>query len=178
MNETVKALELSRFGGPEVFRLAEKPSKPLKPNEVRIRVAASGVNFADVMMRMGAYPEAPPLPFVPEGDDACVDLAPTLGTTMIGFRSDREAFADVRVRRAVAAALTPVAAAFPEKGLISRPAEGGGLLPPAMPGHDHHVSAPLDLEGSRALLAEAGHPGGAGLPRLRMLVSISRRRSM
>jgi len=32
---------------------------------VRIRVTASGVNFADLMMRMGMYPEAPPLPFIP-----------------------------------------------------------------------------------------------------------------
>jgi len=32
---------------------------------VRIAVKASGVCFADVLMRMGLYPEAPPLPFVP-----------------------------------------------------------------------------------------------------------------
>jgi oligopeptide transport system substrate-binding protein len=112
------------------------------------------------------------MPFVPEEDDeACVDLAPTLGTAWIGFRSDRGPLTDVRVRRALAGALAPVARAFPESGLVGRPAEGGGLLPPAMPGHDHHVSPRLDLEGARALLAEAGYPGGAGLPRLRMLVA-------
>ncbi len=111
-------------------------------------------------------------PFVPDdADDGCIDLAPRLGTAMIGFRSDREAFTDVRVRRAVAAALAPVAQRFAEVGLMGRAAEGGGLLPPAMPGHDHNVSAPLDLDGARALLAEAGHPDGAGLPPLEMLVS-------
>jgi peptide/nickel transport system substrate-binding protein/oligopeptide transport system substrate-binding protein len=40
-----------------------------------------------------------------------------------------------------------------------------------MPGHDHHVSESVDLDAARALLAEAGHAGGAGLPRLQMLVS-------
>ncbi len=35
------------------------------PGEVRIRVAAAGVNFADVMMRLGLYPDAPKLPAVP-----------------------------------------------------------------------------------------------------------------
>jgi len=114
-------------------------------------------------------------PFVPDhgddADDACTDLAPRLGTAIIGFRTDRQAFADVRVRRAVAAALAPVAKAFPDVGLMGRAADGGGLLPPAMPGHDHHVSTLFDLEAARALLAEAGHHGGAGLPRLEMLVS-------
>jgi len=35
------------------------------PGAVRIAVAASGVNFADLMMRMGLYAGAPPTPFVP-----------------------------------------------------------------------------------------------------------------
>ncbi|KAJ3082172.1 hypothetical protein HDU99_003426 [Rhizoclosmatium hyalinum] len=34
------------------------------PGEVRIRVKAFGVNFADIMARMGIYPEAPPFPCV------------------------------------------------------------------------------------------------------------------
>lgn len=37
----------------------------LKSDEVKIRVKAAGVNFADLMMRMGLYPEAPEPPFVP-----------------------------------------------------------------------------------------------------------------
>ncbi len=112
-------------------------------------------------------------PFTPdEGeDDGCVDFAPSLGTSMLGFRSDREVFRDVRTRRAVAAVLAPVGGTFAELGLVSRPAMGGGLLPPAMPGHDHRVSEALDLDAARALLAEAGHPGGAGMPRLEMLLT-------
>lgn len=59
------ALQITRKGGPEVFKLIELPNPPMRPDGVRIRVTASGVNFADIMMRMGMYPEAPPVPFVP-----------------------------------------------------------------------------------------------------------------
>jgi ABC-type transport system substrate-binding protein/class 3 adenylate cyclase len=110
--------------------------------------------------------------FVPEhGDDTCVESSPALGTTMIGFRPGRELFSDVRMRRAVAGALAPVAGAFAQLGLVGRPPAGGGLLPPAMPGHDHHVTPPLDIPAVRALLAEAGHPGGAGLAPVQVLIS-------
>lgn len=34
------------------------------PGHVRIRVKAAGVNFADIMARLGVYPDAPPLPAV------------------------------------------------------------------------------------------------------------------
>jgi ABC-type transport system substrate-binding protein/class 3 adenylate cyclase len=111
-------------------------------------------------------------PFVPEaGDDSRTDFAPALGTVMIGFRGGQEPFADVRMRRAVAAVLKPVARELESLRLVGRPAAGGGLLPPAMPGHDHHITEPVDAAAVRTLLAEAGHPGGAGLSPLRMLIS-------
>jgi NADPH:quinone reductase-like Zn-dependent oxidoreductase len=61
----VKALELTRHGGPEAFRLVDRPSGLVGAGEIRIEVKAAGINFADLMMRMGLYPEAPKLPFVP-----------------------------------------------------------------------------------------------------------------
>jgi NADPH:quinone reductase-like Zn-dependent oxidoreductase len=61
----MKALQIARSGGPEALKVVELPSPALMPDGVRIQVAAAGVNFADLMMRMGLYPEAPPLPFVP-----------------------------------------------------------------------------------------------------------------
>jgi synaptic vesicle membrane protein VAT-1 len=59
------ALQITRAGGPEVLKLIELPSPALTPDGVRVEVKAAGINFADLMMRMGMYPEAPPLPFVP-----------------------------------------------------------------------------------------------------------------
>ena len=58
-------IQIVRFGGPEVFRAVQRPAAPLPPDHVRIRVSATGINFADVQMRMGLYPKAPRLPFAP-----------------------------------------------------------------------------------------------------------------
>jgi NADPH:quinone reductase-like Zn-dependent oxidoreductase len=43
----------------------ELPEKRIAPKDVRIRVEAAGVNFADLMGRVGLYPDAPPLPYAP-----------------------------------------------------------------------------------------------------------------
>ena len=44
--------------------LREAPDPVVKKAHVRIRVHYSGINFADIMARMGLYPDAPPLPAV------------------------------------------------------------------------------------------------------------------
>jgi len=44
--------------------VAERAAVALRPGSVRIAVAASGVNFADVMARIGVYPDAPRPPCV------------------------------------------------------------------------------------------------------------------
>jgi NADPH:quinone reductase-like Zn-dependent oxidoreductase len=56
---------ISKPGRPEV--LVDRPVDPaaLAADEVRIEVAAAGVNFADVVGRMGNYPDAPPMPYSP-----------------------------------------------------------------------------------------------------------------
>lgn len=56
---------LSRKGGGEVLQIREADPPRPQPAEVRIAVEAAGVNFADVMMRRGLYPDAPRLPAVP-----------------------------------------------------------------------------------------------------------------
>ena len=50
---------------PEVLKVREAPDPEPKAGEVRIRVEASGVNFADILGRMGLYPDLPPIPVVP-----------------------------------------------------------------------------------------------------------------
>ncbi len=60
----MRSVWIPRIGPPEVLELRETPDPHPGPGEVRIRVAASGVNFADVMARMGLYPDAPKLPCV------------------------------------------------------------------------------------------------------------------
>ena len=55
---------IPRHGGPDVLEVRESPDPSPKRGEVGIRVEAVGVNFADIMARMGLYPDAPPLPAV------------------------------------------------------------------------------------------------------------------
>jgi synaptic vesicle membrane protein VAT-1 len=55
---------IPRTGGPDVLEVRESDDPTPGPGEVRIRVAATGVNFADVLARMGLYPDAPAVPCV------------------------------------------------------------------------------------------------------------------
>jgi NADPH:quinone reductase len=55
---TMRAIEISHPGGPDVLRLAERPIPQPGPGEVLIKVAASGINRPDVFQRLGNY--APP----------------------------------------------------------------------------------------------------------------------
>lgn len=56
---TMKAIEITSFGAPEVLRLGERPLPVAGAGEMLIRVAASGVNRPDVLQRTGNYPVPP-----------------------------------------------------------------------------------------------------------------------
>ena len=60
----MRALTITRYGGPEVLALLEAPDPLPAPGQVRIRVMRSGLNFADVSARVGLYPDAPKPPLV------------------------------------------------------------------------------------------------------------------
>jgi NADPH:quinone reductase-like Zn-dependent oxidoreductase len=60
----MRAVVVRKHGGPDVLRVEERPDPGLDAGEVRIQVAAAGINFADVMARMGLYPDAPKTPCV------------------------------------------------------------------------------------------------------------------
>ena len=55
---------ITRIGPPEVLELREASDPTPGPGQVRIRVRAIGINFADIMARLGLYPDAPKLPAV------------------------------------------------------------------------------------------------------------------
>jgi NADPH2:quinone reductase len=58
----MKAIVISRFGGPEVLELREVQAPEPARGEVRVRVRATAVNRADLMQRMGTYPAPPDAP--------------------------------------------------------------------------------------------------------------------
>src|SRR6201987_1048849 len=60
----MRAVVITKDGGPGVLEVQEQPDREIGPGEVRIDVAAAGINFADVMARMGLYRDAPPTPCV------------------------------------------------------------------------------------------------------------------
>jgi NADPH:quinone reductase-like Zn-dependent oxidoreductase len=60
----MRAVVITKHGGPEALQVQERPDPQLAPGEVRIEVAACGINFADVMARIGVYPDAPKPPCV------------------------------------------------------------------------------------------------------------------
>ena len=60
----MRALVITEAGPPEVLRVQERPDPEPGPGEARVAVKAVGINFAEVMARMGLYPDAPPLPAV------------------------------------------------------------------------------------------------------------------
>jgi NADPH2:quinone reductase len=55
----MRAIEITRFGPPEVLKEATRPDPVAGPDEVLVRVVASGVNRPDVMQRNGNYPPPP-----------------------------------------------------------------------------------------------------------------------
>lgn len=59
----MRAIAISKPGGPDVLQLVERPSPEPSRGEVRVRVRATAINRADLLQRMGAYPapaDSPP----------------------------------------------------------------------------------------------------------------------
>ena len=60
----MKQMFIVGHGGPEKLQLRESPDPSPARGEIRIRVKASGVNFADILARQGLYPDSPRIPCV------------------------------------------------------------------------------------------------------------------
>ena len=60
----MRAVVLRETGGPEQLALAEVPEPEPGEGQVVVDVRAAGINFADVLVRLGRYPQPPKLPTV------------------------------------------------------------------------------------------------------------------
>lgn len=61
----MRAIQVTEYGGTDVFEHTDVDVPAPDRGEVRIDVAAAGVNFADVEKRRGNYPDSPTPPYVP-----------------------------------------------------------------------------------------------------------------
>jgi NADPH:quinone reductase-like Zn-dependent oxidoreductase len=60
----MRAVWIMKTGGPEALAVRETPDPEAGPGQVRVRVHAAGLNFAEVMARQGLYPDAPKPPCI------------------------------------------------------------------------------------------------------------------
>ena len=90
----MKAIRCREWGAPDVLRLEEADSPSLKPHQVRIRVRAAGVNFADSLMVGGTYQVKPPFPFTP-GLEAAGEIVET-GSAVDGLQAGQRVLAVLR----------------------------------------------------------------------------------
>jgi NADPH:quinone reductase len=61
MPNTIKAISITAFGGPEQLQVVDLAVGEPGPGEIRIRHHACGLNFIDIYQRTGLYPNALPL---------------------------------------------------------------------------------------------------------------------
>jgi putative PIG3 family NAD(P)H quinone oxidoreductase len=82
----VLAIEISRFGGPEVLVPAERPTPVPQAGEVLIKVAAAGINRPDALQRRGGYAPPPGASDIPGLEVAGTIVEVGAGRTSAGER--------------------------------------------------------------------------------------------
>ena len=85
----MKAIQVSKVGGPEVLTLVDVPVPTAKANEALVEIKATGVNFIDVYFREGRYPTS--LPFV-NGQEAAGVVTDVGSDVKTVKRGDRVAY--------------------------------------------------------------------------------------
>jgi NADPH:quinone reductase len=112
----MKAVLCREWGDPESLVIGDVPSPPLGPGDVRIRVRACGLNFADTLQIAGKYQVKPPFPFTP-GLEVGGEIAET-GDNVRDLRIGDRVMAPTHGN------------AFAEEVIV--PAEAAVPIPPAM----------------------------------------------
>ena len=121
----MRAIVCENWGDPDTLKLGELPAPAMGPGQVRIRMRAAGVNFADTVLVRGNYQEKPELPFAPglEGAGEILEVADDITSFKPGDRVMAVVSAGGFAEEAVCNASTvfplpegmdyPTAAAFP-----------------------------------------------------------------
>ncbi len=84
----MRAAVVTKYGEPEVLKIQDWKEPFPKRGEVKIRVKAIGLNFADIYARLGLYPSVPKPPFIP-GIEVCGIIVKTGDGVRKWRRGDR-----------------------------------------------------------------------------------------
>ncbi|WP_034387426.1 NADPH:quinone oxidoreductase family protein [Deinococcus sp. YIM 77859] len=117
MSETMKAVVVERLGPPDVMELRELPVPQPGPGEVRLRVEAVGINFADVLAVAGEYLTRTRVPYTPGMEFAGVVDA--LGEGVTGVQLGQRVAALAGRGGLAEYAVTPAAALVPIPASLS-----------------------------------------------------------
>jgi synaptic vesicle membrane protein VAT-1 len=84
----MRAVWLTGHNGPDSFQVREGPDPVPAAGQVRVRIRAAGVNFAELMASQGLYPDAPPLPCVLgyEASGVIDAVGPSVSADLVGRR--------------------------------------------------------------------------------------------
>ncbi len=164
----MRAIQVSKSGGPDVLTVVELPVPLPRPNEVIVRIGAVGVNFIDVYQREGRYPL--PLPFVAGSEAAGVVDA--VGADVKVLRAgDRVAYAGVLGSYAEAAAV-PADRVVRLPDAVDFPHAAAAMLQGMTAHYLTHAAYPVK-RGETALVHAAA--GGVGLLLVQMVKRLGAR---
>src|ERR1700758_1886511 len=93
----MKAIVVTRFGGPEVLAVHDVPEPEVGPGQILVQVEAGALNFADIMTAHGGYRGTPAPPFVVGREFAGIEDA--TGRRVMGY-TQWSAFAEKTAARA------------------------------------------------------------------------------
>jgi len=159
----MRSVWITRTGPPEVLEAREGPEPSPGNGEVLVRMRAAGINFADVMARLGLYPDAPKLPCVVGYEVA--GTVERVGSGVSGLNAGDRVVALTRFGGYTEAIAVPAAQVFPMPAAMSF--EEGAAVPV------NYLTAVLMLrhfgnvrKGDRVLVHAAA--GGVGMAAIQL----------
>lgn len=164
----MRAVWITKAGGPEVLEVRETADPRPGPGEVRIAVRAAGLNFAEVMARQGLYPDAPKPPCVVGYEVAGV--VDDLGAEVTGIEAGQRVLALVRFGGHADTVCAPVERVLPMPDDLSF--TDGAALPVNYLTAYHMLFRVANLRrGDRVLVHMAA--GGVGLAVLQLCRTVA-----
>ena len=160
-----RAIQIPRFGKPEVLVERDIPLKAPGPGEVHLRIEAVGVNFADLLQRAGLYGRVPERPFSP-GFEVAGEVA-KIGEGVEGWAPGDRVVALSRYGGYVQDLILPTDQLFPYPDDLS-PAEAAAVPVVFLTAWFALFETGFARPGDRVLVLGAG--GGVGTAAVQMAV--------